>query len=431
MRHGGNTMSNIFFLRQKDYDVATILIDDEGEIQGCRIKNSARVPFSTSDNIRDIYKWWSDRAIPEGRDRLSLILNEYGCKNTKELLLKNLGLSLTDTYWICPEEYSYLTYDDVNLFDNGGEHIKFHESDGRVHYTGTPNATVGGSLYKEAVKHDDGWYLEKGYNTKYPDSQQNINEVFISKLHEMQGWNEYVKYSTKLNDSNICERSSCKYFTSKSKELISAVDLIGKLNKSESEKDELDRYINLCVKGGLDEEYVRKSLDYMISMDYVTTNSDRHWGNFGIIRNPDTLKLMSVAPIFDNGNSMFFDAPYMYNRTALVRLENTGICKKEVDRLNLIYDRRILKTDLLPSPAEVKDFYCEYGIREDRAEQIAASYSNKLDLFMEYQHGLQISFAREMDVYIHGTPFIKQKPNPQYFEEHRDELTKEIKRLLV
>ena len=98
--------------------------------------------------------------------------------------------------------------------------------------------------------------------------------------------------------------ASCKYFTSKSKELISAVDLIGKLNKSESEKDELDRYINLCVKGGLDEEYVRKSLDYMISMDYVTTNSDRHWGNFGIIRNPDTLKLMSVAPIFDNGRSL-------------------------------------------------------------------------------------------------------------------------------
>ncbi len=413
-------MSNTFFLRQKDNDVAVMLIDDEGEIQGCRIRNSARVPFRTSDNIKDVYKWWADRAIPEGRDRLSLILNEYGCKNTKELLLKNLGLSLTDTYWICPEEYSYLTYDDVNLFDNGGEHIKFHESDGRIHYTGTPNATVGGSLYKEAVKYDDGWYLEKGYNTKYPDGQQNVNEFFISKLHEIQGWDEYVKYTTELSDSNICEISSCKYFTSKSKELISAVDLTGTTNITDDGKGELEGYVNLCIEGGLDEDYVRRSLDYMISMDYVTTNSDRHWGNFGVLRDPDTLKLISIAPIFDNGNSMFYDSPYLYNRSALVRLENTGICKREVDRLDLINDRSVLKTDLLPSPEEVKDFYCKYGIREDRAEQIAGSYSNKLDLFTEFQRGYKISFAREMEGYISGPPVVKQKLNPEYYVNHEE-----------
>ena len=378
---------------------------------------------------QNIYKWWANRTIPEGRDRLEFILKQNGCKTSKELLLKNLGLSLTDTYWICPENYRYLTFDDVNLFDNGGNNIKFHESNGRIHYTGTPNATVGGSLYKEAVKYADGWYLEKGYNKSLPDCQQNINEAFISKIHQMQGWKEYVDYTTEMKDG-VCEKSTCKYFTSKNKELVSAIELTGELKKYDDEKKEVERYIEICVEGGLDEQYVRESLDYMIAIDYITTNSDRHWENFGVIRDPDSLKLISVAPIFDNGNSMFYDSHYDYQRSALVRLENTGICKKEIDRLALIGNKKIVKADMLPSPKEVKDFYCEHGINDQRADQIATLYSKKLDLFLEFQNGIQISFAREMDKYISGTPFENQKPNQNYFKNNQEDLTEEIKKLL-
>ena len=43
----------------------------------------------------------------------------------------------------------------------------------------------------------------------------------------------------------------------------------------------------------------------MILCDVVLANSDRHWRNFGAIRNIETLELR-MAPIFDTGNCLWF-----------------------------------------------------------------------------------------------------------------------------
>ena len=387
-----------FILRQKDHNVALLLIDKDGEIHSGKLLDGVRAPLCSTDDIRSVYKWWKDRAIPEGRERLSELLKQFGCISPKELLLKNLGLSLTDTYWICPEYYGELEFKDVNLFEHGGDSLGFHDAEGRIHYGTSPNAAVGGSLDKEAVKKDGNWYLEKRFNSKYPDGQQNINEVFASRISELQGWREFVPYSTKVSERGVCEKAVCKYFTSINAELISAYDITGGsgLRKDYNTEEELERFVGRCVSGGLDEEYVRHFLDYMIALDYITTNSDRHWRNFGLLRDPESLKYISFAPIFDNGNSMFFDSPYVMKRTALVRLKNTGLAEWEIDRLKLIKDKNVIKYDLLPSPEEVKSFYMEYGLNEYRADQISESYNNKLQLFSDFQHGVRISFAHEM-----------------------------------
>ena len=39
-------------------------------------------------------------------------------------------------------------------------------------------------------------------------------------------------------------------------------------------------------------------------VDYIIANEDRHFNNFGIIRNSDTLEWVSAAPIFDSGTSL-------------------------------------------------------------------------------------------------------------------------------
>ena len=52
-----------------------------------------------------------------------------------------------------------------------------------------------------------------------------------------------------------------------------------------------------------DREYL---LDLMLIADHFVLNEDRHYGNFGLIRNVNTGEFVSPAPIFDNGNSMFF-----------------------------------------------------------------------------------------------------------------------------
>lgn len=417
----------LFIVRQKDYDVGTIIIDEEGECHYGKIINPDRTPFSKTDDERYLFMWWRDRGIPENRQKLSELLKEHGCSTPQELLLKNWGLSLTDTYWICPEEYKDLKYEDVNLFDHGNDKMIFHSGYGRVHYTGSVNAATGGTLDKRAVKKENEWYLEKGYGTGYPDGQQNVNEIFLSYMHELQGYEEYTPYSVSvINDGNrtICEKSICKFFTSKDIELITADQLSQMYSRDniDEAKNILEKYINTCSLNGLDSEYVQNSLDYMMLMDYITTNSDRHWSNFGILRDPNTLKYISIAPIYDNGNSMFYNSSYELSRLSLTRLEDNGITKNEIGRLSLIKNRNLIKTDMLPSPSEVKEFYQNYGIREERAEIISRSYSHKLDLFLEYTHGITISVSRELEGYNNEPPYIDQKPNPIYFTDNKEEI---------
>ena len=47
-------------------------------------------------------------------------------------------------------------------------------------------------------------------------------------------------------------------------------------------------------------------LDQMITLDFIIANEDRHYGNFGILRDPVTLKVKGFAPIFDCGASLGF-----------------------------------------------------------------------------------------------------------------------------
>ena len=45
----------------------------------------------------------------------------------------------------------------------------------------------------------------------------------------------------------------------------------------------------------------------MLVLDYLIVNEDRHLNNFGLIRNAVTLEWVGVAPLYDNGNSMWFN----------------------------------------------------------------------------------------------------------------------------
>ena len=53
----------------------------------------------------------------------------------------------------------------------------------------------------------------------------------------------------------------------------------------------------------------------MYILDFLIMNEDRHLNNFGIIRDVNTLKWISVAPIFDNGQSLnieYYDEEEMH-----------------------------------------------------------------------------------------------------------------------
>ena len=49
---------------------------------------------------------------------------------------------------------------------------------------------------------------------------------------------------------------------------------------------------------------VTSQLEQMIVLDALIANEDRHWGNFGALRNSESLEFIGLAPVFDNGNSL-------------------------------------------------------------------------------------------------------------------------------
>ena len=61
------------------------------------------VPFRKGTADRGaLNDWWGDRSIPASRSGVQQALETLDIPNTKLLLLRCYGLSLSDQYWICP-----------------------------------------------------------------------------------------------------------------------------------------------------------------------------------------------------------------------------------------------------------------------------------------------------------------------------------------
>ena len=69
---------------------------------------------------------------------------------------------------------------------------------------------------------------------------------------------------------------------------------------------EYEHYVNQLHSFGLTD--VTSRLEQMIVLDALIANEDRHWGNFGALRNSESLEFIGLAPVFDNGNSLGYKA---------------------------------------------------------------------------------------------------------------------------
>lgn len=67
-----------------------------------------------------------------------------------------------------------------------------------------------------------------------------------------------------------------------------------------------DTVIRVCRNLGISEMEVETRLSKMIVCDGILANTDRHFRNFGLIRDVEDLT-WRFAPLFDTGNSLWFD----------------------------------------------------------------------------------------------------------------------------
>ena len=258
-------------------------------------------------------KWWKNRQMPASRKGLKELLhnsNVYDKDNFDLLDAKAYCLSLSDQYWVkgVNEEISW---ESINFFDN-----EFSEDIGKILFNGgktalnlnlnTPDMTSNGN-YKKRWKIIDGErYLLKAGSKIY--NQEPFNELIATKLYErLLNKDEYVEYSVIFDDDKAI--SKCKNFITKDTELVPA----WKINEYYEFLDDEDKYTHYirCLNN-LGIKDAETLTDKMIVCDYIIANKDRHFNNFGVIRDVNTLKFIGVAPIFDNGCSLWYDENDMY-----------------------------------------------------------------------------------------------------------------------
>ena len=248
-------------------------------------------------------QWWRSRIIPASRDGLRYGLHLYDVDSPAVLSKRSLGLSLSDQYWLKPAG-SELTWQEVNFFTNDfskelGEAFFQKESSRPAINPFTPDASSNGWLKKKWVKIDGLTYLAKAGSV--PLLQQPYNEVAADKL--LNAFDvPHVHYKLIIEaERPLC---LCKNFITPDTEFVPAYfvkDILPKSNNDSTYTHFLRCATYLQIPG------VELYLQQMLSFDYLVENSDRHYGNFGFIRDVNTLKFLGPAPLFDNGTSLWCD----------------------------------------------------------------------------------------------------------------------------
>lgn len=273
------------------YDYNTKLAQVLDIHEGCKW-----APMGTRVNGREVddvnlSQWIAHRCMPAFRPEAARLLGHVEYGSTDELMFDALGLNLSDQYWFRPAGEG-LDWVSVNLFNNP------YETSGKP-VGHNPDYSTDGALEKTWRKEDGVSYLYK--SSSAGDEREPFNEYLASALlKRLLDPSEFVEYELVRSRGRWC--SKCATMINLDTEFVPAREIVSAFMITEG-KDLYRGYASACES--LEVEGVRTSLAKMIVADHVMANFDRHLGNFGLIRNAETLDGWRIAPLFDNGAGFF------------------------------------------------------------------------------------------------------------------------------
>ena len=298
-----NLMHKRIRVAELELDDATGFIKKIGEIY-----ESSHLPVGVpiKEGIVDrkaLNDWWTERSIPASRSGIRDALEILNVANTKVLLIRCYGLSLSDQYWMCPQDAD-ITWDKVNFFhnlfsDDIGDVLFGTNKKNNAFDFSSPDNTSDGNLKKRWKVIDGKRCLVKGGSN--PFRQQPFNEVIAAGIMERLEI-PHIPYKVMWNQG--APYSVCEDFVTADTELIPAWRIM-QIQKKENNVSVYQHLVHCCESLGIKE--VVSFLDRMIVLDYIIANEDRHFNNFGALRNAETLEWIGMAPIYDSGSSLGYD----------------------------------------------------------------------------------------------------------------------------
>ena len=392
--------TDLFILKHKDLDVAMMKMDVRtGMIEYVlSVYLPEELPAGCAPDGTGLGEWWKLRAIPDSRKGIRQVLSRLSEATSQSLMLSSYGLSLTDHYWIQPVGQE-LYWKDLNFYENDftdelGDILTDSERDRSVPdgiSKMSPSVSVNGDMKKKWIIRDGGRYLLK-VNPNY-HSQQTVNEVIAGKLHERLGWKNYVSYD--MGTIYISGRgypcSLSPMFTSAETEFVSAYQIVADY-KVPNDVSLYEALIRQAVSLGADEKEVRAFLEYMILTDFILTNTDRHLNNFGFLYDPRQHRLSGMAPLFDTGNSLFYDYDVIPHGGNLLDIPVNSFSKREADQLHYVKSDAGVKLERLAHfPEEAEALLEEYtDMTDERAAETARTIEEKIEYLNLFFQGKKI-----------------------------------------
>lgn len=167
----------------------------------------------------------------------------------------------------------------------------------------SPDSSSDGELKKKWIINNGTRYLLKGGRKTF--QQEPFNEVLASKICDELNIPHVPYKLIKKRDNQFY--SSCPCMIDENTELVSDWELFNTAMKTNN-MSYFEQFTEGMKNCNFDfDEKAKQNLSVMFSIDYLVANTDRHFKNFGFIRDVNTLEWKGLAPIYDTGNSMFYD----------------------------------------------------------------------------------------------------------------------------
>lgn len=257
------------------------------------------LPLDLTVSAEGIFRWLKHRTIPGNRAYVRNFLSKCGLNLNRpiNIIKVSKGLSLNDCFWVVEEGFSG-KFADYNLYDNRFSRILAliaftgYGSSIRTCLASCPEFTTNGMLPKCWRRTGGSIKLYKGGTSGASNTgMEPYSEYYAYQIAQTMGI-AAIPYGLSRWKGNLC--STCELFTSKRYSFLP----VGRVVTSGG-MDAVRKYYE-----DLGSEYVR-ALQDMLILDALIYNTDRHFGNFGFLVDNTTNHIISPAPLFDHGNSLF------------------------------------------------------------------------------------------------------------------------------
>ena len=293
-----------YILKQFDipllrFSATTDTAEPEIEILWYDASQVDKLPLDLELTPESLSKWLRHRTIPKNRAYVHSLLAKCGLNLNRPMTIISVckALSLNDCYWVA-EDGDTSTFAKINLYDNPFSNVLAalaftgYGSSIRSSLTSSPEFTTNGMLRKCWRRISGKIYLYKGgtdgaSNTGF----EPYSEFYAAQVAQAMGINA-IPYGLSKWKGTLC--STCELFTSKDYAFLP----VGRLVTRGGFKSVTEYYQQLGPA------YLA-ALGDMVILDALICNVDRHFGNFGFLIDNKTNQIVSPAPLFDHGNSLF------------------------------------------------------------------------------------------------------------------------------